>query len=84
MDPLSPTGPTAIRRLAQQLEANFAAEMLRAARPAQRQGLFDRGAGAQAFDSFMDDALGDAMVKRGGFGLATAIETAITTRSPAR
>lgn len=88
MDPLSPTGtlasqgtrpalPPGAARVARQLEASFAAELLRAARPPRREGMFDRGAGAQAFDSFMDEALGEALVRRGGLGLVPAIEASI-------
>jgi Rod binding domain-containing protein len=77
MDSVSPAG----RRVARQLEASFASEMLQAARPQKRQGLFDGGAGAGAFDSFMDHALGDAMAARGGLGLAPAIERVIGGRS---
>lgn len=73
MDSVSPAG----RRVARQLEASFASEMMQAARPQKRQGLFDGGAGAGAFDSFMDHALGDAMASRGGLGLAPAIERVI-------
>lgn len=73
MDSVSPAG----RRVARQLEASFASEMLQAARPQKRQGLFDGGAGAGAFDSFMDHALGDAMAARGSIGLAPAIERVI-------
>jgi Rod binding domain-containing protein len=71
------------RRAARQLESGFASEMLRAARPQKREGLFDGGSGAGAFDSFMDNALGDAMTARGGFGLAPAIERMIVGRQTA-
>ncbi|RKK03650.1 hypothetical protein EBE87_16725 [Pseudoroseomonas wenyumeiae] len=77
MDSVSPAG----RRVARQLEASFASEMLQAARPQKRQGLFDGGVGAGAFDSFMDHALGDAMAARGGLGLAPAIERIISGRA---
>jgi Rod binding domain-containing protein len=77
MDSVSSAG----RRVARQLEASFASEMLQAARPQKRQGLFDGGAGAGAFDSFMDHALGDAMAARGGLGLAPAIERVIGGRA---
>lgn len=77
MDPVSPAG----RRAARQLEAGFASEMLQAARPQKRQGMFDGGAGAGAFDSFMDHALGDAVAARGQLGLAPAIERVIAGRA---
>jgi Rod binding domain-containing protein len=72
-DTPSPDG----RRVARQLESSFASDMLRAARPQKRQGLFDGGAGSGAFDSFMDNALGDALTAGGGFGLTSAIERVI-------
>jgi hypothetical protein len=34
-----------------------------------------------AFDSFMDNAMGDAMVQRGGFGLTPVIEAMIAGRA---
>lgn len=84
MDPVSgaqaaspPALPPAARRAVRELEANFAAEMLRAARPSQKEGMFGRGTGAQAFDSFMDEALGQAMMARGGLGLGPALERAV-------
>jgi Rod binding domain-containing protein len=73
--------PTPERRVARQLESTFASEMLRAARPQKREGMFDGGTGAGAFDSFMDNAMGDAMVQRGGFGLTSTIESLITGRA---
>ncbi|WP_160000687.1 rod-binding protein [Roseomonas sp. 18066] len=78
-------GPGQVRRLARQLEASFAAELLRAARPPQKEGLGGRGTGGDAFDSFMDQALGEALVARNGLGLGTALERAIAARAnPAR
>ena len=76
MDAVQPAG----RRLARQLEASFASDMLSAARPEKRQGLMDGGPGAGAFDSFMDNALGEAMAARGSIGLAPAIERVIAGR----
>ncbi|WBV45523.1 hypothetical protein [Pseudoroseomonas cervicalis] len=69
------------RRLAQQLEASFAAELLRAARPPQKEGIGGRGTGGQAFDSFMDEALGEALVRQGGLGLTGVLEQAIARRA---
>lgn len=74
------TAPATPQRLARQLESSFAAELLRAARPAQKSALAGRGAGGDAFDSFMDEALGSALVARGGLGLAPAIQRAIESR----
>jgi hypothetical protein len=69
------------RRLARQLETSFAAELLRSARPDAKSGGFaGRGTGGDAFDSFMDDALGAALVARGGLGLGDANESTIRGR----
>lgn len=76
-------GPEAAqpRRLAQNLESSFAAELLRAARPAAKEGLAGRGTGAQAFDSFMDEALGQALMRQGGLGLGDALAREIGRRT---
>ena len=83
MDELAIRGPAAlprpaaiprpVMRAAQQLEGAFAAELMKAARPPERQGMFSGGIGASSFDSFMDQALGDAMAQRGNLGLANHI-----------
>jgi Rod binding domain-containing protein len=81
MEPSSPTSAatadSSARRAARQLETAFAAEMIRSARPPRREGMFGGGSGARSFDSFMDEALGAALVARGGLGLARPIEEAI-------
>ena len=82
--PPAPPGPGQARRLARQLEASFAAELLRAARPPQKEGIGGRGTGGDAFDSFMDQALGEALVARGGLGLGSVLERAIAARSGER
>lgn len=77
---LSPTPQT--RRLARQLETSFAAALLHSARPQQKAGGFaGRGTGGDAFDSFMDEALGAALVARGGLSLGSALEKAIAGRA---
>ncbi|MXP65569.1 flagellar biosynthesis protein FlgJ [Roseomonas sp. M0104] len=82
MEPVTLSPPPQARKLARQLETSFAAELLRAARPQQKAGgLAGRGAGGDAFDSFMDEALGAAMVARGGLGLAPMLEKAIAGRA---
>jgi Rod binding domain-containing protein len=69
------------RRLARQLETSFAAELLRAARPGGTSGgIAGRGTGGDAFDSFMDEALGAALVERGGLGLGSTLERSIKSR----
>jgi len=84
MDALT-ASPPPFRKLAQQLEAGFAAEMLRNARPqARADGLTGRGAGGDAFDSFMDEALGAALAARGGLGLGPALTAAIAAQAAGR
>jgi Rod binding domain-containing protein len=81
MDALTPSPMAPERRLARQLESSFAAELLRSARPSTKDGgLSGRGTGGDAFDSFMDDALGAALVARGGLGLGQSIEATIRGR----
>ena len=82
MEPVTLSPPPQTRRLVRQLETSFAAELLRAARPQSKAtGLAGRGTGGDAFDSFMDEALGAALVSRGGLGLASALEREIAGRS---
>lgn len=76
--PASP--PTAIRRSAEALETAFLAEMLKSAgvfKPSQSQG---GGAGEDHFTSFLADAQAQAMVARGGVGLADQIERSLVAR----
>lgn len=63
----------AVQRAARQLETTFAAELLKAARPKPQDGMFGGGIGAHTFDSFMDEALGEAMTRHGELGLARQI-----------
>lgn len=81
MDSVSSSTPTPERRVARQLESVLASDMLRAARPQKREGMFDGGIGAGAFDSFMDTAMGEAMTQRGGLGLTPAIESLMRGRA---
>lgn len=72
-----PEIPKPLQRAARQLESAFAAEMLKAARPKPQEGMFGGGIGAHTFDSFMDDALGEAMTRHGELGLASQIGRAL-------
>lgn len=84
MEPSSPVpAPDPARRAARQLEAAFAAEMIRSARPPRREGLTGRGPGTTEFDTFMNEALGQAMASRGALGLARPIEEAIRRQQSA-
>jgi Rod binding domain-containing protein len=81
MEPSSPavaSEAASARRAARQLESAFAAEMMRSARPPRREGgLTGGGPGANEFDMFMNEALGNALAARGSLGLARPIEEAI-------
>jgi len=82
----SPTGPAArapdaLRRSAEALESAFLAEMLKAAgvfKPSETMG---GGAGEEQFTSFLADAQAQALVARGGIGLADSIEQALRVRA---
>jgi len=81
---LSKTGsmasPKALHRAAQQLEATFMAEMLRLAHPkSTASGPFAAGVGEQTWQSFMNQALGQAVAEQGHTGLTTIIEKALAT-----
>ena len=79
--PAAPQPPGALRRSAEALESAFLAEMLKSAgafRPAES---FGGGAGEDQFTSFLADAQAQAMVARGGIGLADSIEHALRLRA---
>lgn len=63
----------AIQRAARQLETAFAAELMKSTRAKPQDGMFSGGIGAHSFDSFMDEALGEAMSRKGELGLAKQI-----------
>lgn len=73
---------TRLRAAAEQLEAGFLAEMLKAAgldRPVE-QG-FGGGEGEQHFASFLVDAQAQALVRAGGIGLAESLFEALKGRA---
>ena len=76
--------PDALRRSAEALESAFLAEMLKAAgvfKPSETMG---GGEGEEQFTSFLADAQAQAMVARGGIGLADSIEQALHVRAQGR
>lgn len=73
--------PDALRKSAIALETAFLAELLKSAGIGRPSEGFDGGAGETQFASFMADAHAAAMVRRGGLGLATAIESALRARA---
>lgn len=66
---------------AQQLERSFLSEMLAAAGFGEAREAFGGGAGEEQFSSFLRDAHAEAMVARGGLGLAESIYRAMAERS---
>lgn len=79
--PLAPADPRAdlqrrdqvLRERAQELEGVFLAEMLRHAGSARPPESFGGGAGEDQFASFLRKAQADAIVRKGGIGLAEAL-----------
>lgn len=73
-----PANRTKLHKAAQQLEAMFMSEMLRMAHPASTAtGPFAAGVGEQTWQTFMDQALGQAVAAQGHTGLTSIIEKAL-------
>lgn len=70
----------ALREAAQQLEASFIAEMLKAAGLGKTSESFGGGVGEDQFASFLRQAQADEMVKSGGIGLAESLYHALKER----
>ncbi|MDX5414291.1 MAG: rod-binding protein [Rhodobacterales bacterium] len=73
-------GPDPLRQAAQQLEAGFLAEMLKAAGLGKASDSFSGGAGEDQFASFLRQAQAEEMVKSGGIGLAESLYHALKER----
>lgn len=65
-------------KAAQALEQAFLSEMLAAAGFGEARESFGGGAGEEQFSSFLRDAHSEALVDRGGLGLAESIYRAMT------
>lgn len=73
------SGPSAaLTEKAQDLEAAFLAEMLRAAGVGKPLESFGGGAGEEAFSSFMTREYADGIARMGGIGLAESIVRALS------
>jgi peptidoglycan hydrolase FlgJ len=70
-----------LQEAAKELEAQFLAEMLRAAGFGKAQEAFGGGAGEEQFSSFLVDHHARALVERGGIGLAESLFAALAARS---
>ena len=76
------TDPDArLRRAAQQLEANFLAEMLKSAGLGETRDSFGGGAGEDQFSSFLRQAQAEEIAKAGGIGLAERLFEALKERA---
>ncbi len=74
------TQDQALRRAAQELEANFLAEMLKSAGIGKTPEGFGGGAGEDQFASFMRMEQAQEMAANGGIGLAESIFEALKER----
>ena len=75
------TRDTQLRAAAEQLEANFLAEMLKSAGFGKSRETFGGGTGEDQFGSFLRQAQAQEMVKRGGIGLAESLFEALRERA---
>ncbi|MDU8929620.1 rod-binding protein [Alisedimentitalea sp. MJ-SS2] len=73
----------ALRHAAQQMEASFLAEMMKAAGLGKARGAFGGGAGEEQFASFLRQAQAEEMVKAGGIGLAESLYQALKEKENA-
>lgn len=71
----------AMHAAAEQLEATFLAEMLKSAGLGAQSHGFSGGIGEDQFASFQREALAEAMVKRGGIGLAEVFFNALKEKA---
>ena len=85
LSPIAPLPPPdarnqVLRAKAMELEARFLAEMLRHAGAGTAPQGFDGGVGEEQFASFLREAQADAIVRRGGIGLAEHLFNALKDR----
>jgi Rod binding domain-containing protein len=81
--PDSAARDTTLRARAQELESVFLAEMLRHAGAARTPESFGGGTGEDQFASFLRQAQADAIVRKGGLGLAEALFESLKARADA-
>jgi len=80
----APTPESRLRQAAEQLEATFLAEMLKAAGLGKPRASFGGGAGEEQFGSFLREQQASAMARHGGIGLAERIFNALKESHDAR
>lgn len=73
-----PRDVTALKQVAEKLEATFLAEMLKSSGLGENEGSFSGGIGEQQFSSFLRDEQAKLMVGAGGIGLAEHIFAALS------
>jgi len=78
--PQAATRDTALRKAAQELEASFLSEMLKAAGLGATRGEFDGGSGEDQFSSYLRDAQAREMARAGGIGLAESLYHSLKER----
>ena len=69
------------RAAAEKLEAVFLAEMLKSAGLGEQENSFSGSAGEDQFASFQRDILAEAIVKKGGIGLAEMFFRSLTEKT---
>lgn len=77
---LTPKEDKALRQAAENLEATFLGEMLKAAGLGESRESFGGGAGEDQFSSFLVQQHAKAMVSSGGIGLAESIYNSLKER----
>jgi len=86
VQPGNPSTPTLrredakLRHAAEELEANFLAEMLKSAGLGKSRESFGGGIGEEQFSSFLRQSQAEALVDRGGIGLAQSLFEALKDR----
>lgn len=70
---IAPTSDRALRKVAEEMEATFLAEMLKSAGLGKARSAFGGGAGEDQFSSFLVQEQARMMVKTGGIGLSEAL-----------
>lgn len=78
--PVLPADATALRAAAKGLEASFLSTMLQSAGLGAPREAMGGGIGEAQFASFLAEAHADALVRRGGIGLAEAIFESLKAR----
>jgi len=80
---IKPQRDAALRAVAEQLEAGFLAEMLKASGVGDSPEGFGGGTGEDQFASFLRQAQAEAMVRGGGLGLAESLFHALKEKENA-